>query len=58
MTCNYCKNNNMSWCLSGCYNDTFKCPNCGTTVEIRQNKYLLTKFLMVWSSTNEIKLRS
>ena len=51
MTCNYCKNNNMSWCcLSGCYNDTFKCPNCGAAVDIKQNRELLTEFLMVWSS--------
>jgi len=48
MTCNYCKNNNMSWCLTNCYNDTFKCKNCEATVEIRQNSYLLTEFLMVW----------
>jgi len=50
MTCNYCKNHNMEWCLTNCYNDTFKCKNCGATVEIRQNTDLLTEFLMVWSS--------
>jgi len=40
----------MEWCLTNCYNDTFKCKNCGTTVEIKQNKELLTEFLMVWNT--------
>jgi len=49
MTCIYCEDNNMEWCLSGCYSDTFKCKNCKVTVEIKQNRDLLTEFLMVWS---------
>jgi len=53
MTCIYCKNNNMTWCLTSCYTDTFKCPNCGATIEIKQKRDLLTEFLTVWDNQSK-----
>ena len=53
MTCNFCKNGNMTWCLTNCYSDTFKCKNCESTLEIKQNKDLFTDFIMVWSKSNK-----
>jgi len=50
MTCNFCKNGNMEWCLTSCYSDTFKCKSCGAIVEIKQNKYSLNKFQTVWNN--------
>lgn len=57
MTCIYCENNNMALCLSNCYSKTFKCPNCEATLELKQNRNLLTEFQTIWNKKGENNVR-